>query len=54
LPSVDTISLGDVGESPLHAENSVASVALDATWHAFSQNRRRETDVFVADIARSL
>jgi hypothetical protein len=44
--------LGDVGEdSPLQPENSVASVALEATWQALSQNRRRETNVFVSDIA---
>jgi len=41
---------GDVGESPLHAETSVASVAHDATWQAPAQNWRRETNVNAFDI----
>ena len=44
--------LGDVGDDdPPQAENSVASVAPEATWHAPAQNRRRETGTFVSDIA---
>jgi hypothetical protein len=45
--------LGDVGDDdpPPQAENSVASVAPEATWQAPAQNRRRETGVFVSDIA---
>jgi hypothetical protein len=49
-PSIEAGPLGDVGDPP-HAENSVASVAPDATWQAPAQNRRRETSVFVSDIA---
>ena len=36
---------------PPQAENSVASVAPEATWQAPAQNRRRETGAFVSDIA---
>jgi hypothetical protein len=43
--------LGDVGDSPPHAEASVASVAQEAIWHASAQNRRRETDMSMSDIA---
>jgi len=43
--------LGDVGDPPLQAESSVASVAPEATWHAPAQNRRRETGAFVSDMA---
>ena len=45
--------LGDVGddESPPQAENNVASVAPEATWHAPAQNWRLETGTFVSDIA---
>ncbi|MGH9347791.1 MAG: hypothetical protein ACRD26_11055 [Vicinamibacterales bacterium] len=45
--------LGDVGDDdpPPQAENSVASVAPEATWQAPAQNRRRETGAFVSDIA---
>src|SRR5580765_1253642 len=51
LPSGDAAPpLGDVDDE-LHAENSVASVAHDATWQAPSQNRRREIDVSVSEIA---
>src|SRR5258706_16387849 len=49
-PSVEAMPLGDVGDPP-QAENTVASVAPEATWHAPAQNRRRETGVFVSDIA---
>jgi hypothetical protein len=52
-PSGDAVPLGDVGDdepSP-QAAKSVASVAPDATWHAPAQNWRRETGVFVSDIA---
>ena len=43
--------LGDVGDDdPPQAENSVASVAPDATWQAPAQNWRRETGAFVSDI----
>jgi hypothetical protein len=42
--------LGDVGDPP-QAENTVARVAQEATWQASAQNRRRETGVFVSDIA---
>jgi hypothetical protein len=38
-------------DEPLQAENSVASVAQDATWQAPSQKRRREMGVSVLDIA---
>jgi hypothetical protein len=38
-------------DEPLQAENSVASVAHDATWQAPSQKRRREIEVSVSDIA---
>ena len=41
---------GDVGDPP-QAENSVASVAPEATWQAPAQNWRRETGAFVSDIA---
>jgi hypothetical protein len=52
LPSGDAAPpLGDVDDEPLQAENSVASVAQDATWQAPSQKRRREIDVSVPDIA---
>jgi hypothetical protein len=44
--------LGDVGDDPPQAENSVANVAPEATWQAPAQNRRRETGVFVSDIVR--
>jgi hypothetical protein len=45
--------LGDVGDPPPQAENSVANAAPDATWQAPAQNRRRETgSVFVSDIVR--
>jgi hypothetical protein len=46
--------LGDVGEPPPQAENNVASVPQEATWQAPAQNRRRETGVFVCDIAMIL
>jgi hypothetical protein len=49
-PSVVALPLGDVGDPP-HAENSVASVAPDATWQASAQKRRRDTGAFVSDIA---
>ena len=51
-PSVEAMPLGDVGDDdpPPQAENSVASVAPEATWQAPAQNRRRETDAFVSDI----
>jgi hypothetical protein len=52
-PSIEAVPLGDVGDPP-QAENSVASVAPDATWHAPAQNRRRETFVFVSDIVVTL
>jgi hypothetical protein len=42
--------LGDVGDPP-QAENTVASVAQEATWQASAQNRRRETGACVSDIA---
>ena len=46
--------LGDVGDDPPpQAENSVASVAPEATWQAPAQNRRRENDPFVSDIGFS-
>ena len=47
---------GDVGDDdpPPQAENSVASVAPEAAWQAPAQNRRRETAVFVSDIAEIL
>jgi len=45
--------LGDVGDPP-QGENSVASVAADATWQAPAQNRRRETFVSVSDIVVTL
>jgi hypothetical protein len=45
--------LGDVGDDDpsSQAENSVASVAQEATWQASAQNRRRETGVVVSDMA---
>jgi hypothetical protein len=43
--------LGEVGDPSSQAENSVASVAQEAIWQASAQNRRRETGVFVSDIA---
>jgi hypothetical protein len=48
------MALGDVGDdSPPQPENSVASVAPEATLHAPAQNWRRETGVVVSDIAGS-
>jgi hypothetical protein len=44
------VPLGDAGEDPPQAENNVASVALEATWQAPAQNRRRETGALVSDI----
>jgi hypothetical protein len=44
------MSLGDVGDDPPQAENSVASVAPEAAWQAPAQNRRRETGAFASDI----
>jgi hypothetical protein len=38
-------------DPPPHAENNVASVAPEATWQAPAQKSRRETDLFVSDIA---
>src|SRR6266545_1579189 len=52
-PSIEAMPLGDVGDPP-QAENSVASVAPDATWQAPAQNRRRETFVSVSDIVVTL
>jgi hypothetical protein len=52
-PSIEAVPLGDVGDPP-QAENSVASVAPDATWQAPAQNRRRETFVFASDIVVTL
>src|SRR5687768_7072582 len=52
-PSVEAAPLGDVGDddpSP-QAGKSVASAAPEATWQAPAQNRRRETDVSISDIA---
>jgi hypothetical protein len=43
--------LGDVGDPPSQAENSVASVAQEAIWQASAQNRRRETGVVVSDMS---
>ena len=53
--SIEAAPLGDVGDDdpPPQAENSVASVAPEATSQAPAQNRRRET-VFVSDIAEIL
>ena len=42
--------LGDVGDEPPQAENSVATVAQEAAWHAPAQNRRRETGAFASVI----
>ena len=55
-PSLEPMPLGDVGDDvpPAQAENSVASVAPEATWQAPAQNRRRETGAFVSDIAMIL
>jgi hypothetical protein len=50
-PSIEAMPLGDVGDPLPHAENNVASVAPEATWQAPAKNRRRETGVFVSDIA---
>jgi hypothetical protein len=52
-PSFDPMPLGEVGDDDpsSQAENSVASVAQEAIWQASAQNRRRETGVFVSDIA---
>src|SRR5258706_5588143 len=46
-PSVEAMPLGDVGDPP-QAEDTVASVAQEATWQAPAQNRRRATDAFVS------
>jgi hypothetical protein len=50
-PSLDPMPLGDVGDPPSQAENSVASVAQEAIWQASAQNRRRETGVVVSDMS---
>ena len=52
-PSFDPMPLGEVGDDgpSSQAANSVASVAQEAIWQASAQNRRRETGVFVSDIA---
>ena len=42
--------LGDVGDEPPQAENSVATVAQEAAWHAPAQNLRRETGAIASVI----